>query len=75
MLLSVKKMAPGCKRAGVAATPLIPWREITAVMETVMAGAGFQHLIISVPFNEEKDDPRECENGLRPSNIPLPSNK
>ena len=71
LIAAVKKMAPGCSRALISASPSIPWGETAAVMVTVKVTAGFETLIMSTPFDEEKYDEEACAEGLRPEDVEL----
>ncbi|MFH1435546.1 MAG: hypothetical protein ABIJ56_07490 [Pseudomonadota bacterium] len=69
LIAEVKKMAPGCSRALVSASPPIPWHEIADVMATVKVTAGFENLVMSVPGEEEEFDAEACAEGLRPAEV------
>jgi hypothetical protein len=66
LIEEVRKMAPGCSQALVSASPFIPWHEMAAVMVTVKVKAGFENLLMTVPSDEGKFDPKTCAEGIRP---------
>jgi hypothetical protein len=63
LLLEVKKMAPGCKRAAIAPQPHIGWSEIVMVMDSLMGRCGFPMLQLYAGVDEEFSG---CPDAMRP---------